>query len=157
MSIEVVATFPIDMLSQTYMQVDTYCRPTYKQTGWFRKKQVPIEMNFTEVNKILFDSMKKNAYIKPSEANWKCENGYMLPFIGFMLNKDGVGIVPVYSIDSTLKTITFYDEYKTPFSNFMDDVNAVLHGHTPRHAINQPSIALSRRGGTRRSKRTRRV
>lgn len=109
-------------------------------------------MNFTEVNKILFDSMKRNAYTKPSEANWKCANGeYMLPFIGFMLNKGGVGIVPVYSIDSTLKTITFYDEYKTPFSNFMDDVNAVLGGYMSKHAIN------SRRGGTRRSKRTRRV
>jgi hypothetical protein len=154
MSMDVVATFPTDMMSKTYMQVDTGCMPMYNKAPWYwRSPDKMIIMDYGQVFNQLFKSMKENKYSKPSEANWKCDDNYMLPIIGFMKDSRGVGLVPKYSIDSKLKTITFYNEYKIQYSKFLDDVNAVLSGKNPNHAIEPPQFAFS--GGTRRSRKRR--
>jgi hypothetical protein len=150
----VVATFPIDMLDRKYMQVDTECISMYKKPSMFSfsRSGKMITMDYREVFNKLFESIDKNNFINPSEAKWKCKNGdSMLPIIGFLQNRNGTAYVPSYSFEGGM--ITFYNEYKTRYSNFLQDVNLVRKRLAPNNAREPPQFAFS--GGTRRSRKRR--
>jgi hypothetical protein len=148
--LERVCQFPTSMFHRDYQVVGENCTNT-TIAGWFGQKHSIIK--YTTVVHEIKNNIDKNNFKNPLEAKWECSGKPMLPLIGFLKkNNSNQVLVPGYIMNNDY--IIFYNQYRTLYAQFEEDVKRVLKGSQAIHTLRGDQIKPTIEGG--RSRRTRR-